>query len=87
MPRTVGGLRIGEFQLIQLKLARMEVARLNIENLVLRQIEMASAGRPTSLAEASAGKLYSAEAVQLFGGNGYMAEQVSQITRSLLGAS
>ncbi|HET9732549.1 MAG TPA: acyl-CoA dehydrogenase family protein [Acidimicrobiales bacterium] len=76
------GRPIGEFQLIQLKLAKMEVARLNIQNLVFRQIEMSAAGRAMSLAEASACKLYAAqaamevtlEAVQLFGGNGYMAE-------------
>jgi len=51
---------------------------------------MAAAGKPQSLAEASAGKLYAAqgamevalEAVQLFGGNGYMAEfQVEQLCR------
>ena len=84
------GKKIGEFQLIQLKLAKMEVARMNIQNLVFRQIEMAEAGRSMSLAEASACKLYSAQAamevtsetVQLFGGNGYMAEyRVEQLFR------
>jgi alkylation response protein AidB-like acyl-CoA dehydrogenase len=67
-----------------------EVARMNIQNLVFRQIEMGAAGQPMSFAEASACKLYSAqacmevalEAVQLFGGNGYMAEyQVEQLCR------
>ncbi len=81
---------IGEFQLVQLKLARMEVARLNVENLVFRHIEMAVAGKSLTLAEASAMKLYSAqaatevamEAVQLFGGNGYMSEfRVEQLAR------
>jgi alkylation response protein AidB-like acyl-CoA dehydrogenase len=81
---------IGDFQLIQLKLAKMEVARMNIQNLVFRQIELTAAGRSMSLAEASACKLYAAqatmevclEAVQLFGGNGYMAEyQVEQLCR------
>ena len=80
--RVQFGKPIGEYQLIQLKLARMEVARLNIQNLVFRQIEMAGAGPGMNLTEASACKLYSAqaatevalEAVQLFGGNGYMAE-------------
>jgi alkylation response protein AidB-like acyl-CoA dehydrogenase len=81
---------IGEFQLIQDKLARMEVARLNLQNLVFRQIELAEAGRSTTLAEASAMKLYAAraavevalEAVQVFGGNGYMAEyKVEQLCR------
>jgi hypothetical protein len=84
------GKPIGEFQLIQLKLARMEVARMNIQNMVFRQIEMAQAKKDMSLAEASACKLYAAqaamdvalEAVQLFGGNGYMAEfRVEQLCR------
>jgi alkylation response protein AidB-like acyl-CoA dehydrogenase len=88
--RVQFGRPIGEFQLIQLKLAKMEVARLNIQNLVFRTIEMAAAGAPMTLAEASAMKLYSAqacmevalEAVQLFGGNGYMAEfHVEQLAR------
>jgi len=88
--RVQFGQPIGEFQLIQEKLARMEVARLNVQNLVFRYIEMSAAGRSLSLAEASAMKLYSAraavevalEAVQLFGGNGYMSEyQVEQIAR------
>ena len=88
--RVQFGKPIGEFQLIQLKLAKMEVARMNIQNLVFRQIEMAAAGKPMSFAEASACKLYSAqacmdvalEAVQLHGGNGYMAEyQVEQLCR------
>ena len=88
--RVQFGRPIGEFQLIQLKLAKMEVARLNIQNLVFRQLEMAADGKGMSLAEASACKLYSAqsamevalEAVQLFGGNGYMAEfHVEQLAR------
>lgn len=88
--RVQFGRPIGEFQLIQLKLAKMEVARMNIQNLVFRQIEMAGAGRSMSLAEASACKLYCAQAamevchetVQLFGGNGYMAEyKVEQLYR------
>jgi len=88
--RKAWGKPIGEYQLIQLKLANMEVARLNLENLVFRYIEMSRDGRDLSLAEASAMKLYAArtavevalEAVQLFGGNGYMAEfQVEQLAR------
>jgi alkylation response protein AidB-like acyl-CoA dehydrogenase len=88
--RVAFGRPIGEFQLIQLKLAKMEVARMNIQNIVFRQIEIASQGKPLTLAEASAVKLYAAqaamevclEAVQLFGGNGYMAEyQVEQLCR------
>jgi hypothetical protein len=88
--RMLWGKPIGEFQLIQLKLAKMEIARLNVQNLVFRHIEMSAAGKTLSLAEASAMKLYSAqaatevamEAVQLFGGNGYMAEyRVEQLAR------
>jgi alkylation response protein AidB-like acyl-CoA dehydrogenase len=88
--RVQFGQPIGEFQLIQEKLARMEVARLNVENLVFRFVEITAAGKELSLAEASAMKLYSAraavevamEAVQLFGGNGYMSEfQVEQLAR------
>lgn len=81
---------IGNYQLIQLKLAKMEVARMNLENLVFRFIEQAAHGVPMTFAEASAMKLYSAqtatdvalEAVQLFGGNGYMSEyRVEQLAR------
>jgi len=88
--RTLWGKPIAELQLIQLKLAKMEVARLNVENLVFRHLEMEAAGRSLSLAEASAMKLYAAqaasevatEAVQLMGGNGYMADfRVEQLAR------
>ncbi|MCC6216210.1 MAG: acyl-CoA dehydrogenase family protein [Polyangiaceae bacterium] len=88
--RVQFGKPIGEFQLIQLKIAKMEVARMNIQNLVFRMIELGRAGKGLSLAEASACKLYCAqaamevalEAVQLFGGNGYMAEyRVEQLCR------
>ncbi|MDA8058521.1 MAG: acyl-CoA dehydrogenase family protein [Actinomycetota bacterium] len=88
--RMLWGQPIGDRQLIQLKLARMEVARLNVQNLVFRHIELSAAGKSLTLAEASAMKLYSAqaasevamEAVQLFGGNGYMAEyRVEQLAR------
>jgi hypothetical protein len=88
--RVQFGKPIGEFQLIQEKLARMEVARLNVQNLVFRTLELASLGKSMSFAEASAMKLYSAraadevcqDAVQIFGGNGYMAEyKVEQLAR------
>jgi alkylation response protein AidB-like acyl-CoA dehydrogenase len=88
--RVAFGRPIGEFQLIQLKLAKMEVARMNIQNIIFRQIELSQLGKSMSFAEASAVKLYTAqatmevclEAVQLFGGNGYMAEyQVEQLCR------
>ena len=75
---------IGEYQLIQDKLARMEVARMNLQNLVFRTIELSANGKSMSFAEASAMKLYAAraavevamEAVQVYGGNGYMSEYV-----------
>ena len=88
--RVQFGQAIGQFQLIQLKLATMEVARMNLQNLVFRHIEMTAAGDAMGYAEASAAKLYAAraatevalEAVQLFGGNGYMAEyEVEQLAR------
>lgn len=88
--RALWGRPIAEFQLIQLKLAKMEVARLNVRNMVFSTIEAARAGRLPTLAEASAIKWYSSEAatdvamdaVQLFGGNGYMAEyRVEQLAR------
>lgn len=88
--RVQFGQPIGQFQLIQLKLAKMEVARLNLQNLVFRHIETVAQGKKPSLAEASAMKLYAAqsavdvalEAVQIHGGNGYMAEyQVEQLCR------
>lgn len=88
--RVQFGRPIGEFQLIQLKLAKMEVARMNLQNMVFRQIELVRQGSRPDFAEASAMKLYSAqtamevclEAVQVFGGNGYMAEyQVEQLCR------
>ena len=88
--RVQFGQAIGQFQLIQNKIAEMEVARMNLQQMVFAQIERAARGKPSSLAEASAAKLYSAraamhvalEAVQLHGGNGYMAEfQVEQLCR------
>jgi alkylation response protein AidB-like acyl-CoA dehydrogenase len=88
--RTLWGKNIGQLQLIQLKLAKMEVARINVQNMVFQTLEKIQAGRAPSLAEASAIKLYSSEAatdvameaVQLFGGNGYMAEyRVEQLAR------
>jgi alkylation response protein AidB-like acyl-CoA dehydrogenase len=88
--RTLWGKNIGQFQLIQLKLAKMEIARMNVQNMVFHTIERQRAGKPLTLGEASAIKLYSSEAatdvameaVQLFGGNGYMAEyRVEQLAR------
>lgn len=88
--RTLWGKEIGQFQLIQLKLANMEVARMNVRNMLFRVIEAAQSGTAISLAEASAIKYYCSqaatdvamEAVQLFGGNGYMTEyRVEQLAR------
>lgn len=88
--RTLWGKNIGQFQLIQLKLAKMEIARINVQNMVFHILERLKVGKLPSLAEASAIKLYSSEAatdvameaVQLFGGNGYMAEfRVEQLAR------
>jgi alkylation response protein AidB-like acyl-CoA dehydrogenase len=88
--RTLWGKSIGQLQLIQLKLAKMEIARMNVQNMVFATLERQKAGKNPTLAEASAIKLYSSEAatevameaVQLFGGNGYMAEyRVEQLAR------
>jgi len=88
--RTLWGREIGQFQLIQLKLATMEVARMNVRNMLFRVIEAAQTGTSISLAEASAIKWYCSqaatdvamEAVQVFGGNGYMTEyRVEQLAR------
>jgi alkylation response protein AidB-like acyl-CoA dehydrogenase len=88
--RTLWGQNIGNFQLIQLKLAKMEIARVNVQNMVFSMLEGIRAGKTPTLAEASAMKLYSSEAatevamdaVQLFGGNGYMTEyRVEQLAR------
>ena len=88
--RLLWGKPISEFQLIQLKLARMEVARVNVQNLVFSHLERVGDGAVPTLAEASAMKLYSAQAasdvandaIQLFGGNGYVSEyRVEQLAR------
>jgi alkylation response protein AidB-like acyl-CoA dehydrogenase len=88
--RELWGKPIGDLQLIQLKLAEMEVARINVQNMVFKGIAARRGEVEMDLAEASAIKLYSSraatdvamEAVQLFGGNGYMAEyRVEQLAR------
>jgi alkylation response protein AidB-like acyl-CoA dehydrogenase len=73
---------IAEYQLIQDKLARMYMHRENVRNLLFKQLEKTHKKAPISQAEASATKLYCAraatevalEAIQIFGGNGYMRE-------------
>ena len=55
---------------------------MNLQNLVFRTIEYSASGKGLGFAEASAMKLYAAraatevamEAVQIYGGNGYMSE-------------
>ena len=88
--RVQFGQPIGGFQLIQQKLALMEVARFNVQNLIFNYIEALVEGTGITFAEASAMKLYAAraavevamEAVQVFGGNGYMSEYpVEQLAR------
>src|SRR6478672_682964 len=88
--RKLWGQEIGQFQLIQLKLANMEVARMNVRNILFRVIESADKGVPIALPEASAIKWYCSqaatdvamEAVQLFGGDGYMTEyRVEELAR------
>jgi alkylation response protein AidB-like acyl-CoA dehydrogenase len=81
---------IGDFQLVQLKLAQMEVARINVRNMVFAHVERSTHGALPTFAEASAMKLYAAQAacqvaddaIQIFGGNGYIAEyRVEQLSR------
>jgi alkylation response protein AidB-like acyl-CoA dehydrogenase len=88
--RKLWGQEIGQFQLIQLKLANMELARINVRNMLFRVIEAMQTGMQISLPEASAIKWYCSkaatdvamDAVQLFGGNGYMTEyRVEQLAR------
>lgn len=90
LERKQFGRAIGENQLIQLKLAKMEVVRTNLQNMVYRYIEMMGHGKQMTLSEASSMKLYAAqsamevatEAVQVFGGFGYMREsRVEQLMR------
>ena len=65
---------------------------MNVQNLIFRQIEMSSLRKEMTLAEASACKLYCAqaatavclEAVQIFGGNGYLEDYpVAKILRDV----
>jgi alkylation response protein AidB-like acyl-CoA dehydrogenase len=88
--RVLWNTPIADYQLIQLKLAEMEVARVNVQNLVFGHIERSLAGATPTFAEASAMKLYSAQAacrvaddaIQIMGGNGYIADyRVEQLSR------
>jgi alkylation response protein AidB-like acyl-CoA dehydrogenase len=81
---------IGEYQLVQAKLARMYVAYQNVKGLLFKTLWMEKNGVRMTMGEASAMKAYCApiatevamEAVQIFGGNGYMREfRVEQLAR------
>jgi len=80
--RVTWGHPIAEYQLVQEKLARMFVALENSRNLMFKALTLSAEHKSMSAAEASAAKLYCAraatecamEAVQILGGNGYMAE-------------
>jgi alkylation response protein AidB-like acyl-CoA dehydrogenase len=80
--RVTWGKPIAEYQLVQDKLARMYMHLQNCQNLMFKQLSLTAEGATMTPAEASATKLYTAraateaamDAVQILGGNGYMAE-------------
>jgi alkylation response protein AidB-like acyl-CoA dehydrogenase len=80
--RVTWGKKIVEYQLVQDKLARMYMHLQNCRNLMFKQLSLTLDGKTMNAAEASATKLYCArsatdcamDAVQILGGNGYMAE-------------
>ena len=81
---------IGEYQLVQAKLARMYIHYQNVRNLLFKFLWMQDKGLRLTMGEASSMKAYCApaatevamEAVQIFGGNGYMREfRVEQLAR------
>lgn len=75
------GQAIAEFQAVQHRIARMEIARENVFNLVLKSAWLEKEGKMNAKF-ACAAKLYASEvavqvsldAIQIFGGNGYMKE-------------
>jgi len=85
--RQQWGKSISTFQLVQEKLARIYQARMVMMSLLLRQLESESRGVALGDAEASATKLYCAQAatacaldaVQVMGGAGYMAGSVVEM--------
>jgi acyl-CoA dehydrogenase len=88
--REAWGKRIGDYQLIQAKLARMYVHYQNVRGLLFKNLEMQKNKIRMTMGEACAMKAYCApaatecamEAVQIFGGNGYMREFfVEQLAR------
>ncbi len=85
--REQWGKPIASFQLVQEKLARIYQARTIMMTLLLRQLESEARGVALPDAEASASKLYCAQAatacaldaVQVMGGAGYMAGSVVEM--------
>jgi len=85
--REQWGKPIATFQLVQEKLARIYQARTIMKTLLLRQLESEAQGVALGDAEASASKLYCAQAatacaldaVQVMGGAGYMAGSVVEM--------
>ncbi|WP_394826903.1 acyl-CoA dehydrogenase family protein [Pendulispora albinea] len=85
--REQWGKSIAEFQLVQEKLAKIYTARMIMHSLWMRQIEAERTGVHLPAREASASKLYAAraatecalEAVQIFGGSGYMTGSVVEM--------
>ncbi len=88
--REAWGKPIGDYQLIQAKLARMYVHYQNVRGLLFKHLWMQKNKIRMTMGEACAMKAYCApaatecamEAVQIFGGNGYMREfRVEQLAR------
>jgi alkylation response protein AidB-like acyl-CoA dehydrogenase len=88
--RETWGRPIADYQLVQAKLARMYVHYQNVRNLLFKNLWSAKNGARITMGEASAMKAYAApaatevamEAVQIFGGTGYMREaRVEQLAR------
>ncbi|WP_394837708.1 acyl-CoA dehydrogenase family protein [Pendulispora rubella] len=85
--REQWGNAIASFQLVQEKIARIYTARTVMHALWMRQIEAERKGVHLPAREASAAKLYAArattecalEAVQIFGGSGYMTGSVVEM--------
>jgi len=88
--RTAWDRPIGDYQLVQAKLARMYMHYANVRNMLFKLFWVRKHGVAMTMGEASAMKAYAApaatevamEAVQIFGGNGYMREfRVEQLAR------
>jgi alkylation response protein AidB-like acyl-CoA dehydrogenase len=88
--RTTWDKTIGEYQLVQAKIAKMYIHYQNVSNLFFKILWAEENRVRMTMGEASAMKAYAApaatecamEAVQIFGGNGYMREfHVEQLAR------